>query len=235
MNVTLVKSEAEASNIRTFFFRPEKPVHYTAGQFIELTIPHRKPDNRGTRRWFTLSSAPTNELLTITTKFADDSPSTFKQALFSLQPGTKLHMSDPMGDFVLPKLLQTPLVFVAGGIGITPFHSMLSWLAEVKEQRDIQLIYGVRNEDEIIFQDTFHDAGIHATIIVSEASAAWGGEHGRINAELITGLETINEDALIYISGPEPMVESLHKDLKKAGIKANQLVGDYFPNYSAAY
>lgn len=231
MQVIFDHSAPEADNIKTFYFKPESPVHYTAGQFIELTVPHKNPDKRGIKHWFTLSSSPTDELLSITTKFAGDKGSTFKKALFKLEPGTELHLADPMGDFVLPKLIQTPLVFVAGGIGITPFHSMLAWLATTHETRPIRLLYAVRNEDEIIFQETFDKAGQHATIVVSQPSAAWGGERGQLTAELILGLEKPSDDTLIYISGPEPMVESLEKDLKKAGISKRQLVLDFFPGY----
>ena len=234
MRVKLDHTRQEAENITTFFFRPEKPVHYTAGQFIELTVPHSHPDERGQKHWFTLSSSPTDELLSITTKFAGDTSSSFKKHLFKLAPGAELKMSDPMGDFVLPKLVQTPLIFVAGGIGLTPFHSIFEWLAATKEQRDIKFIYGVRNEDEIIFQETFDKLGIKPTIVVSDPSPAWGGERGRITSELILGLGKPTEDALIYVSGPEPMVESLEKDLKDAGY-GKQFVGDYFPNYDKNY
>lgn len=222
----------EAANIRTFFFKPEKPVHYTAGQYTELTLPHKHPDNRGVRRWFTLSSAPENEFLTITTKHAGEKGSSFKKALWDLRPGTEVHMAEPMGDFVLPKLIQTPLVFVAGGIGLTPFHSMAEWLAATGETRPIKFIYGVRSEDEIIFQDTFQQAGIEPVIVVSDPSPAWGGERGRLTADLILGLEKPSDDTLLYISGPEPMVEALEKDLRKAGVRKDRLVGDFFPNYT---
>jgi ferredoxin-NADP reductase len=236
MKVVFDHSKDEAANIRTFFFKPERPVHYTAGQFAEWTIKHSTPDDRGTRRWFTISSSPTDEFVTITTKYAgDDKSSSFKKALFSLEQGDEIQMSEPMGDFVLPKLIQTPLVFVAGGIGITPFHSILSWLADTNEERPIKMIYGVSSEDEIIFQDTFEKAGQHATIIVSDPSDSWGGERGRITPELILSLAQPDEDTLVYVSGPEPMVEALEKGLKKAGLPKAQFVGDFFPNYSSNY
>jgi ferredoxin-NADP reductase len=232
MKVVLDHTQAEASNITTFFFKPEKPVYYTAGQYIELTVKHPRPDARGIKHWFTLSSSPTDELLTITTKFAGDKSSSFKRTLFKLKPGIELTMSDPMGDFVLPKLIQTPLVFVAGGIGTTPFLSMLSWLTATGEQRPIKFLYGVRSEDEIIFQDTFAKAEVQPTIVVGEPSAAWGGERGRLTAELILGLEKPTEDTLIYVSGPEPMVQALARDLHKAGLAKSQVVSDEFPNYT---
>jgi ferredoxin-NADP reductase len=233
VNAVLDHTRDEADNIRTFFFRPERPVHYTAGQYTELTLPHKNPDNRGIKRWFTLSSPPEGEFLTITTKYAGNTnSSTFKKTLFKLKPGTEVHLAEPMGDFVLPKLIQTPLVFVAGGIGITPFHSILEWLASANETRPIKLMYGVRNEDEIIFQDTFRRAGVEPQIVVSDPSPAWGGERGRLSAELILGLEKPSDDALIYLSGPEPMVQGLAKELHTAGLKKSQLVSDEFPNYT---
>jgi ferredoxin-NADP reductase len=234
MKVTFDHSQAEAANIQTFYFKPERPLRYTAGQYTELHIPHKNPDKRGTKHWFTLSSSPNNEFLTITTKYAgDDKSSTFKKALFRLKPGTELHMADPMGDFVLPKLIQTPLVFVAGGIGLTPFHSMLEWLYETMETRPIKLLYGVRSEDEIVFQDTFKRAGIEPTIVVSQPSDAWGGERGNLSAEIILGLEKPSDDTLVYVSGPEPMVQALSRDLSKAGLRRDQIVTDEFPNYDA--
>jgi len=232
MKAEFVSSQAEADNIRTFFFKPEKPLHYTAGQFTELVLEHKNMDNRGRKRWFTLSSPPSAELVSITTKYAgDEHSSSFKKTLFKLEPGSEVNLAEPMGDFVLPKLIQTPLIFVAGGIGITPFHSILEWLADANESRPIRLLYGVRSEDEIIFQTTFDKAGQHATIIVGEPSAAWGGERGQLSAEKIIGLEKPSADTLVYVSGPEPMVEKLQKDLKYAGIKQSQLVLDFFPNY----
>ncbi|HVX24543.1 MAG TPA: FAD-dependent oxidoreductase [Candidatus Saccharimonadales bacterium] len=236
MQVILDHTHDEAANIRSFFFKPERPVHYTAGQFIELTLHHEYEDDRGHKRWFTLSSSPTSDLLSITTKYAgDEHSSSFKKALFDLQAGAQLIMSDPMGDFVLPKLVQTPLVFVAGGIGLTPFHSMLEWLASTGEQRPITFIYGVRTEDDIVFQDTFDRANQHVTIVVSEPSDTWGGERGQITAEMIMKLAQPTEDTLIYVSGPEPLVEALEKELPKAGLRKDQFVGDYFPNYDKQY
>lgn len=234
MKATFVRSEAEAANIRTFYFKPEQPVRYTAGQYTELHLPHKHADKRGTKRWFTLSSPPDKDFLTITTKYAgDDKSSSFKKTLFKLKPGTEVDMAEPMGDFVLPKLIQTPLVFVAGGIGLTPFHSIVEWLNSNGETRPIRFLYGVRSEDEIVFQDTFARANIQPSIVVSQPSDSWGGERGQLSAELILGIEKPSEDTLIYVSGPEPMVQALEKDLKKAGRPKSQIVTDEFPNYDA--
>jgi ferredoxin-NADP reductase len=233
MKLVFDHMQEEAADIRSFFFICDKPLNYTAGQYIELTLEHHNPDNRGVKRWFTVSSSPNEEYLSITTKFDHKKSSSFKKALLKLQKGAAVSFNGPMGDFVLPKLIQTPLIFVAGGIGITPYNSILNWSAETKEVRPIELIYGVKNEDEIIFQDTFAKAKQHATIIVQNPSSSWGGERGNLNAELILGLNKVTEDTLIYVSGPEPMVENMEKELWRAGIKKHQLVLDFFPNYLA--
>ena len=231
MKLTFVRSKEEADNIKSFFFEPEQPIQFTAGQFAEWRTKHNNPDKRGQKRWFTISTSPNSNLIGFTTKFSKDKSSTFKKHLLTLRAGDQIDISQPMGDFVLPKLIQTPLVFVAGGIGITPFHSILSWLAETNEKRDIKLIYGVNSEDEIIFQESFDATAIQPTIVVDNPSSAWGGERGSLNAELIMDFAKPSEDTLVYVSGPEPMVKKLEKNLIKAGLNRKQFVGDFFPNY----
>jgi ferredoxin-NADP reductase len=221
----------ETEEIKTFFFRLDQALDYTAGQYIELTLKHNSPDDRGEKRWFTLSSSPTDELLSITTRINPTKSSSFKRALTKLLPGQELSISGPMGDFVLPKLIQTPLIFVAGGIGVTPFHSILSWLVATHEQRPIQFIYGVKTEDDIIFQDTFSKANQHVSVVVEDPSSAWGGERGRLTVDIILGLAKPTPDSLVYVSGPEPMTEALEKQLLSSGLSKHQLVLDFFPNY----
>lgn len=233
MKVTFDHQVDEAVNISTFYFKTEKPVRYTAGQFVELTLNHENPDERGIKRKFTLSSSPTEPLLSITTKFTEQGGSSFKTALRALTPGTEVSISDPMGDFVLPKLIQTPLIFIAGGIGITPFRSIFSWLADTAEPRPIHFFYAVRNEEEIVFQPILDRAGVQTTIVVSQPTAAWGGVSGQLTAELILGLEKPTDDTLFYIAGPGQMVESLSKDLQSSGIQQSQLVSDSFHKYDA--
>jgi len=230
MRLTFSHSKAEANKIKTFYFKPEQKLVFTAGQFIELHLKHEHPDKRGTKRWFTISSSPEEELISITTRL-NDKGSTFKKALDGLKSGDELDFQGPMGDFVLPKLIQTPLIFVAGGIGITPFHSIFSWLIEAKETRPIKLIFGVKSEDDLIFLETFKKASQHVTAVVENPSDTWGGERGVVTADLIKGIASPTEDSLIYVSGPEPMVETLEKNLIKSGINKKQLVLDFFPNY----
>lgn len=231
MRVTLDHTEEIAHNIRTFWFRPDSPVRYEAGQFIELTIPHDNPDKRGIKRWFTLSSSPSEELVAITTKYAIEKSSTFKETLFTLDPGVSIMMSEPMGDFVLPKDKSVPLVFIAGGVGITPIRSMIKWLSDKQEQRTVHLLYASNTVDELAFRDLFDSYGAPTDLIVNQAPKNWQGSTGRLDGTKILELAPDVDRKLYYISGPEPMVESLAKDLAAHGVDKRKIVGDYFPNY----
>lgn len=231
MNVLFDHAETIAHHIQTFWFRPERKVRYIAGQFTELYLPHDNPDDRGTRRWFTLSSSPTDDMVSITTKFASHHSSTFTQHLRELKPGTPLKLADPMGDFVLPKDSSVPLVFVAAGMGITPMHSMIKWLSDTREQRNIHLIYAVTEEDELVFVPLFKEYPLKFTPIVKSPSASYSGQTGSLSADRILKLAPDDDRSLLYLSGPEPMVETFYKELKLKGISEERLVTDYFPGY----
>jgi ferredoxin-NADP reductase len=228
MNVTLDHIEEIGAGIRTFWFRPESRVRYVAGQFTELWLPHDDVDDRGPRRWFTLSSSPTEELVSITTKFADARSSSFKQHLAAMRPGTSLHLADPMGDFVLPKDARVPLVFVAGGLGITPMRSMIKYLIDSGEQRQLHLIYTVRHAEDLAFKQLFEAYGATVTPVIT----AEPGGAGSLTSERILQLAQPSDDALIYLSGPEPMTETFFKQLPALGIREERLVTDYFPGYA---
>lgn len=232
MNVTVDHIEPIAENIYTFWLKPDHRTTYIAGQYIEMYLPHDNPDDRGQKRWFTLSSSPTEELLAITTKHFGDPVSTFKQHLFALTPGDSLQISEPMGDFVLPKDTSIPLLFVVGGIGVTPVRSIVKWLSDTGEKRDIAIIYGSKSVAQIAYRDLFETYGVTLQILLSEADATWDGQTGTITAEHIK--EISDENTLIYISGPEPLTEKLEAGLKASGTSPDKLVLDFFPGYPAS-
>lgn len=224
MQATLHHVQQENESIQTFYFQPEAMMRYVAGQFIELTLPHASPDERGIRRWFTLSSAPGHELVSITTRRAKQS-SSFKQALFSLKPGDALEISEPMGDFVLPINPQTPLVFIAGGIGITPFHSIVQSLIDKKEERNIQFLYSVKTEGDQIFNQIFRQPFIEKHLFAGRP---------RLSAQQIVEIVNGIEGKQLFISGPEPMTEAIVDEFKSQfGMTQDQLITDYFPGYPA--
>jgi glycine betaine catabolism B len=232
MNVVFDHSEDIARNIKSFWFKPERRVEYIAGQFTELYLPHDNPDDRGIRRWFTLSSSPTDQMVSITTKFATHQGSTFKRQLAALKPGTPLKLADPMGDFVLPKDPSIPLVFVAGGMGITPMHSMVKWLQDTGEQRHIHLMYAVTELADLCFEPLFRQYPMTFTPIIKNLPAGHPGETGSLSTDRILQLAGNDDRVLIYLSGPEPMIETFYKELKNKGISEERLVTDYFPGYA---
>ncbi len=205
-----------------------------AGQYIEMYLPHDNPDERGQKHWFTLSSSPTEKLISITTKRAVDQVSTFKQMLFGLKLGAEIKISEPMGDFVLPKDTAIPLVFVAGGMGITPMRSMVKWLTDRDEKRQIQLIYAVRTLEEAAFLDLFEAYDLKPEIILSQPSANWTGLSGHLSSERVLEIAGQNPEQLLYVSGPEPLTERLETELLSAGVAKHKMVLDSFPGYPAA-
>ncbi len=231
MDVVFDHKEEVVPQIQTFWFRPLKSPMFIAGQFTELYLPHDNSDNYGQRRWFTLSSSPLDDMLSITTRFTSGHDSTFKQTLKKLQPGTPLKLAEPMGDFVLPKDPRIPLVFVAGGIGITPVHSMIKFLHDTQEQRDIRLIYAVGTLEELAFVQLFKEYGSPYTPVVKRPPDAYIGEVGSLDASRVLALAPDSGKEYYYMSGPEVMVETLTKDLAKMGVPAQRLISDYFPGY----
>ncbi len=224
--------ENKAKTINSFWFEPEKPLDQIAGQFIEMTIEHDSPDDRGIKRWFTVSSSPTDApLFSITTKFSTPS-SSFKTALSQLKKDDTVTISDPMGDFVLPKDSDIPLVFVAGGIGVTPFHSIIKWLHDTQQSRDISLLYAARVEPELVFLKLFESYGMPRHILLSEPDSSWTGEVGQLSGQRIVEIANPRKDSLVFVSGPEIMVELLQEQLTAAGIEKSRQVGDFFPGYS---
>ncbi len=228
MKVTLEFVEELSPEVKTFWFKKPSIFNYIAGQFVELYLPH-KADERGPKRWFTLSSAPSNDLISITTKIVNE-PSSFKTALNKLLPGDEIEMSDTMGDFVLPRNKDIPLVFVAGGIGVTPFHSMLSELASKKQKRDITLIYAAKNKESLVFTDELEKT-CKLLPLLSSPPKDWSGLSGELSADRIINITDIKDNVRVYLSGPEKMVEAITKDLK-AKVNPENVITDYFPGYS---
>lgn len=221
MKTAFIKKEQVGKNIYTFWFKPAKKPHQVAGQFTEINLKHSGADKRGTKRWFTLSNSPTEDNLSITTKFSAKS-STFKQKLKSLRPGTKLDLASPMGDFVLPKDSSIPLVFVAGGIGVTPFRSILKYLEGTGQKHRITLIYGVRDREELYFEE-----------LIKRNTDRFVPTTERLSADFILQYASPSKGDIIYLSGPEPMIEKLNNDLLAKGVASTQLRTDFFPNYDS--
>lgn len=232
MKVRFVDKQPQAKDIYSFYFKPEKPVNYIAGQFIELYLPHENKDKRGYKRWFTLSSSPHEKYLAITTNFTHPKGSSFKQTLKNLKPCQQVNMAAPMGDFVLPKDTSIPLLFIAGGIGCTPFHSIISWLQATGQKRQISLLYSARDLEKVAFRSMFDVLGKDFKIMLQNPHVGWKGLTGKLSAKMIMKNFAITPKHYVYISGPEPMVEIIFKDLKDLDINKKHIYTDFFPGYT---
>lgn len=233
MEIVFDHSEAVAQNITTFWFRAEQKPDYAAGQYIELYLPHANADSRGQKRWFTLSSSPSETLLAVTTKTAKSGSSSFKNNLLGLRPGDTAVISQPMGDFVLPKDSALPLLFLAAGVGITPVRSIVKWLSDQHQQRDLHVVYGLRDVSELAYKDLITGYTTNFNTIISSEAIAQNQRPGRIDAKLLKKLVPDYISRLVYISGPERFVETLSKDLRMAGIPGGQLVLDFYHGYGS--
>jgi glycine betaine catabolism B len=127
MKFTLSATKQEANDTFSFIFAPEQPLQWKAGQLLRYVLNHPHPDDRGVERFFSIASAPHEKHVMLTTRFASKS-SSFKKALKNLRPGDAIEAHDLEGDFVVDDSEKT-FVFIAGGIGITPFRAILStWI-----------------------------------------------------------------------------------------------------------
>lgn len=217
-----------------FIFTPMKKIRHESGQYAELTIPHRHDDLRGSRRSFSITSAPGDTEMRFGIKFYDPS-SSLKKALKIMKKGTVIEATGISGDFTLPKDISKPLLFIAGGIGITPFISHIQRLKKVNEQRDIVLIYAVSNLAEVAYKDIIVKAGIKVVLVTKDAHSdmlpdKWIQEsEAFITKELLQRNISDVSDRLVYISGPPLMIDGASRYLKQLG--AGKIKTDYFIGY----
>ncbi|MCL4367289.1 RnfABCDGE type electron transport complex subunit D [Patescibacteria group bacterium] len=227
-----------APDIFDFQFVSDQKLDFKAGQYLEWTLPHQNPDDRGNRRFFTIASSPTESAIQMGIKFYDQS-SSFKQKMLSLQKGDEIVASQLAGEFTLPKDPQQKLVFIAGGIGITPFRSMIKYLLDLKQKRSIVLFYSNNKAEDIVYEDLFlqayHQLGIKTVYTLTDLSNIpqnWWGEKGRITPQIIETEVPDYKERTFYISGPKKMVDSFKQVLSQMGLSSHQVKTDFFPGFA---
>ena len=223
------------ADIYDFVFTSSHPFAYIPGQYMEWTLGHKRTDNRGNRRYFTLASAPSENELRMGIKFYQR-PSTFKQALLAMNPGDKIIAAQVAGDFTLPVDSAQKCIFIAGGVGITPFRSMIQYLIDVRQTQPITLFYANRTVDDVVYKDVFDRAErelgirtIYAVERVPNEQVSWVGKVGFIDAQLIMNAVPDYHQCIFYISGPQVMIDVFKQTLRQIGIPASQIKTDFFP------
>ena len=211
-----------------FVFSSGQPLKFTPGQYMEWTLEHEKPDGRGNRRYMSLASSPTEKDIRIGVKVGNP-PSTFKRKLLGLSVGQKIAAGQLIGDFTLPKDTNKKMVLIAGGIGITPFRSILKYLIDTNHKRDIVVIYSAKTKDDFVYGDVLSEAqnklGIRT--VYNESGTAGHMDAGTLAKEIPD-----YRKRTFYISGSHGVVEAFGKILKDLKIPNGQIVTDYFPGFA---
>jgi ferredoxin-NADP reductase len=222
-----------ALNTYEFSFAHAGGLHFKPGQYMEFTLPHQHADARGNRRYFTVASSPTEEELKLGVKFYGTS-SSFKQRMQELQPNDLVMAGQLAGDFTLPHNPNQSVVFIAGGIGITPFRSMVKCMSDTNQARPTTLFYSNKQVDEIAYKPVFDQAattiGLKTVYLLTEEQPEnWTGKSGYLTAEMIKEEVPQFQNALFYISGPHGMVVATEKLLASLHIPSSHIKKDFFP------
>lgn len=241
MQLQLTDKKQITPDTFSFYFKSDTPFEWRPGQFLRYRIPQLHPDDRGENRFFSIASAPFEGLVQLTTKFAGEKGSSFKKVLEKIPVGGVVEAMGPTGEFLAEDANQE-YVFIAGGIGITPFRAMLVDMDHKKISIKASLIYANRTREALFKEELEALARKHAGfkiyyIISDEPIAETQIETnltivpGTINAELIRKLVPDIMKPMYYVSGPEPMVLALEKVIWDMGIPKEKTKRDYYPGY----
>src|SRR5574337_1206663 len=216
--------EKVAERTMAFFFEKPAPWTFKAGQFIDVTlIDPPDTDAEGNTRGFSVASAPQEPDIMVTTRLRD---SAFKRGLQSVPMGTEVKAEGPFGNLGLHNNPARPAVFLAGGIGITPFRSIVVRAAAEKLPHRIYLFYANRRPEDAPFLDELGAlAGTHPNFHfiptmteMTHSQRRWQGETGRVDHGMLARhLEGVSS-TIYYIAGPAAMVGGLHAMLNAAGV-----------------
>lgn len=223
--LTLTAKRELTPTTHEFVFSSPAPITFEAGQYLEMTLPHKRQDLRGTRRSFSITNAPGQHEITLGIKFYEPS-SSFKHALKELPLNSPVQTTGISGDFVLPKDTTQKILYIAGGIGVTPFISHVR--AAAAEHRDITLLYFMHDPSEAAYKQELDASGIKVHYLVAQNATAGFETVPRFTAEILQQYTPDAAERLAYISGPPAMVAAAKHILagKVKGIKT-----DYFGGY----
>lgn len=226
----------DADGIESFIFEGKKGLNFSAGQYLEWTLPQHKSDSRGNRRYLTVSSSPSESKVMFTVKLPERM-SSFKAGLKKLHPGDSILAGQLSGRFILPASEKTKLAWLAGGVGITPFRSQAKYIIDFEQMRDVNLIYFAAQPDEFAFKDIFSQAekyGLKTAFSLTggQIPDSWSGQTGSLNKRMLVSLMPDYAERLFYISGPYGFVTNSEQLLLNLGISPKRIITDYFPGYS---
>ncbi len=233
----LVKETREVAEgtLLVIFDLQGEAVDFRPGQYFWVELldsPHE--DEKGLRRHFSVVTSPTERgVLGVCTRLRDTA---FKKTLAELKVGDEVEVEPPKGDYVLPEDTSPHYVFVAGGIGITVFRSMLRYIADTGEPYRVTLVYSNRDRAGTAFLDELQELeqqipGLRLLLTMTE-DEGWEGESRFVSPELLSDhLEGELADHTYLVAGPPPMVEAVVGQLSDAGVPEEQVFPDRFSGY----
>ena len=210
-------------------------VDFQAGQYFWVTLldpPY--DDEKGPKRHISVATSPNDrEVLALCTRLRD---SAFKRSLAELPVGTEVEVEDPKGSFALPEDTDRPYVFIAGGIGITVFRSMLRYIAEEKLPHRVTLVYSNRDRESAAFLDELAELeqaipGLQVVLTMTD-DPSWDGESRRIDVDLLRDHLGDELPSFTYlIAGPPAMVDGVAGTLEAAGVPEERIRPARFSGY----
>ncbi|MFE7060759.1 FAD-dependent oxidoreductase [Sutcliffiella sp. NPDC057660] len=215
-DLSFLKRYKETDGVYTFLFEKEKDLTWHAGQHGLFTITHRKI--KKATRPLTVASTPAENVVKITTAISDK-PSEFKKALLELEEGMKIRMNGPVGSFYPND--NSPALFIAGGIGITPFRAIVKHMeAEGNRiEKQVRLLY-LDSGKSYIYKDEFDkQTSMDVTYLASR---------DELYQEMDKFITSNNNNAKYFIAGSKSMVESITSHLKSNGILKRNIKKDAF-------
>jgi ferredoxin-NADP reductase len=223
----------------TMSFRFEKPASFvfTAGQFIDIDLlSPSETDAEGNTRGFSVSSAPYEDIIMVTTRLRDTA---FKRVLKTLPLETEVKIEGPFGNLRLHNDVKRAAVFLAGGIGVTPFRSILLDAASKRLPHHIFLFFSNHRPEDAPFLDELQSLGksnanynfIGTMTHMEKSQRSWPGERGVINREMLDKHLKEASSPIYYIAGPPGMVKGLHAMLQAAGVDEDDIRIEEFTGY----
>jgi ferredoxin-NADP reductase len=235
---TLLGRTEVAKGTMAFQFEKPNTFVFKAGQYIDLTLSGSQPQlgpPDGMTHTFSIASSPCDEELVVTTRMRNTA---FKQAISSLQIGSRARIEGPMGSFSLHKNTARPAVFLAGGIGIAPFLSMLSYATKENLRHPIVLFYANRHLEDAAFIDTLwklERANPRFRFVPTLTRAAnnngWKGKTGHISPEMLVMHVGVLRGPIYYIAGPPAMVAASRRTLSEVGVDEDDVRTEEFAGY----
>lgn len=223
MKLQFVSKKEEVIGVCTLVFEAREEIAWRPGQYMHYVLEHSDADDRGVERWFTISSAPFERHITITTRLDGDPESSFKKALSQMGAGDTIEADGPKGNFVLREG-DWRHVLIAGGIGITPYRSMLAQLGHEQKPANAILLYANRDKNFVFEGELDTLAAKDPTLKIQKFIDR------RITKEDLAPY-VADTKSLFYLSGPKAMVEAYEHLLAEMGAPESNIMTDYFPGY----